>query len=221
MKYMNINKTYWFNCLDWGWVSVVRDKSLWQIFRYYFSSWTRRWVKIGFSLENDSEKFLLNYCIFSEWCNSINGYNVKRLQECVSSRPEGTPLLTVSNHYSCIDDPALWGKMLVLYFENCIFFLYPSCSDSKVACTKQSLKIVVLMYHLYRIIFWKLFLCGNRYYLYSEELVTVSRYVSFCFLFLSFSFLIQYITISSIFGIKSFFRFLCLNWYHTSFIYKF
>ncbi|XP_071543863.1 tafazzin [Panulirus ornatus] len=49
--------------------------------------------------------------ILLRWCNNVNGYNVERLREWVSSRPEGTPLLTVSNHYSCIDDPALWGLL--------------------------------------------------------------------------------------------------------------
>ncbi|XP_017077968.1 tafazzin homolog isoform X1 [Drosophila eugracilis] len=36
-------------------------------------------------------------------------YNKERLVHLVSKRPQGVPLLTVSNHYSCFDDPGLWG----------------------------------------------------------------------------------------------------------------
>ncbi|KAK8732925.1 hypothetical protein OTU49_006659 [Cherax quadricarinatus] len=49
--------------------------------------------------------------ILLKWCNSVSGHNVERLQELVGNRPEGVPLVTVSNHYSCIDDPALWGLL--------------------------------------------------------------------------------------------------------------
>ncbi|XP_063873577.1 tafazzin-like isoform X6 [Scylla paramamosain] len=40
-------------------------------------------------------------------CNIINGHNVECLQE-MEKRLKGTSLVTVSNHYSCTDDPALW-----------------------------------------------------------------------------------------------------------------
>ncbi|XP_063873572.1 tafazzin-like isoform X2 [Scylla paramamosain] len=42
-------------------------------------------------------------------CNIINGHNVECLQE-MEKRLKGTSLVTVSNHYSCTDDPALWGS---------------------------------------------------------------------------------------------------------------
>ncbi|KAK8400161.1 hypothetical protein O3P69_003094 [Scylla paramamosain] len=43
-------------------------------------------------------------------CNIINGHNVECLQEMVEKRLKGTSLVTVSNHYSCTDDPALWVR---------------------------------------------------------------------------------------------------------------
>ncbi|KAK7080735.1 hypothetical protein SK128_005273 [Halocaridina rubra] len=44
-------------------------------------------------------------------CNTVYCHNVNRLREAVASRPKGVPLITVSNHYSCLDDPALWGVL--------------------------------------------------------------------------------------------------------------
>ena len=35
--------------------------------------------------------------------------NLDVLHEVVVKRPSGTPLVTVSNHTSCLDDPVIWG----------------------------------------------------------------------------------------------------------------
>lgn len=35
--------------------------------------------------------------------------NLGVLHEAVAKRPSGTPLVTVSNHTSCLDDPVIWG----------------------------------------------------------------------------------------------------------------
>ena len=37
--------------------------------------------------------------------------NTDRFTKAVYDRPKGTPLITVSNHLSCIDDPIIWGKL--------------------------------------------------------------------------------------------------------------
>ena len=38
--------------------------------------------------------------------------NLDILQKATISRPKGTPLVTVSNHASCLDDPAVWGELI-------------------------------------------------------------------------------------------------------------
>lgn len=47
--------------------------------------------------------------------NKTRVYNKERLLDAVARRPSGVPLVTVSNHHSCFDDPGLWGK-----FNNCV-----------------------------------------------------------------------------------------------------
>lgn len=37
--------------------------------------------------------------------------NLERLKKVVWERPSGQPLVTVSNHTSCIDDPLMWGLL--------------------------------------------------------------------------------------------------------------
>ncbi|KAM3959467.1 tafazzin, phospholipid-lysophospholipid transacylase [Aphomia sociella] len=48
--------------------------------------------------------------IIIEFLNKTTVYNKEILTRAVY-RPEGVPLLTVSNHHSCFDDPGLWGVL--------------------------------------------------------------------------------------------------------------
>ncbi len=41
----------------------------------------------------------------------VQTVNLVHLERAVQKRPHGTPLVTVSNHASCVDDPVLWGKV--------------------------------------------------------------------------------------------------------------
>ncbi|XP_036330427.1 tafazzin homolog isoform X2 [Rhagoletis pomonella] len=45
-------------------------------------------------------------------------YNKDRLINLIEKRPAGVPLVTVSNHHSCFDDPGLWGVLPVKYVCN-------------------------------------------------------------------------------------------------------
>lgn len=57
-------------------------------------------------------KFLMIFEIFLPFLVCLNNskiFNVNRLESLVESRPKGVPLLTVGSHWSCFDDPAIWG----------------------------------------------------------------------------------------------------------------
>jgi monolysocardiolipin acyltransferase len=51
----------------------------------------------------------------SEWLNTTNVYNKDILVKALDHRPQNVPLITVSNHHSCFDDPGLWGNYALLY----------------------------------------------------------------------------------------------------------
>lgn len=46
---------------------------------------------------------------YASLLNTTTVHNADALLRLVSSRPPGTPLLTVSNHMSTVDDPLMWG----------------------------------------------------------------------------------------------------------------
>ncbi|GJN26115.1 hypothetical protein PR202_gb14018 [Eleusine coracana subsp. coracana] len=46
---------------------------------------------------------------YASMLNTTTVHNADALLQLVSSRPPGTPLLTISNHMSTVDDPLMWG----------------------------------------------------------------------------------------------------------------
>ena len=54
--------------------------------------------------------------------------NLDVLREAVINRSPSTPLLTVSNHKSCVDDPAIWS--MYVHVHVCSTRDYGSCSSS-------------------------------------------------------------------------------------------
>jgi monolysocardiolipin acyltransferase len=56
---------------------------------------------------NLTSNFLLSFYIVC--LNKTKIYNKNRLEHLVENRPKNQPLLTISNHYSCFDDPAIFG----------------------------------------------------------------------------------------------------------------
>ncbi|XP_067002280.1 tafazzin [Anabrus simplex] len=49
--------------------------------------------------------------IIIEWLNTTHVYNKDILTTALEHRPRDVPLITVSNHHSCFDDPGIWGAL--------------------------------------------------------------------------------------------------------------
>lgn len=70
----------------------------------------------------------LDYQIDFSGLSSAQIYNRDVLINALENRPPGVPLLTVANHHSCADEPLLWGKARISFFQNCISAnSYPLC----------------------------------------------------------------------------------------------
>ncbi|XP_011493893.1 PREDICTED: tafazzin homolog [Ceratosolen solmsi marchali] len=49
--------------------------------------------------------------IIMEWLNKTTVYNKHIIERALNSRPKEVPLITVSNHHSCFDDPGIWSTL--------------------------------------------------------------------------------------------------------------
>ncbi|XP_011148252.1 tafazzin homolog [Harpegnathos saltator] len=49
--------------------------------------------------------------IIIEWLNKTTVYNKHIIVRALDVRPKDVPLITVSNHHSCFDDPGIWASL--------------------------------------------------------------------------------------------------------------
>ncbi|XP_066589906.1 tafazzin [Prorops nasuta] len=49
--------------------------------------------------------------ILIEWLNKTTVYNKHIISRLLDLRPRNVPLITVSNHHSCFDDPGIWATL--------------------------------------------------------------------------------------------------------------
>uniref|UniRef100_A0A1B6CXT3 Tafazzin family protein n=2 Tax=Clastoptera arizonana TaxID=38151 RepID=A0A1B6CXT3_9HEMI len=50
--------------------------------------------------------------------NKSKSYNCEYFNKLLTSRPKHVPLITVSNHHSCFDDPGIWGCLSIRQILN-------------------------------------------------------------------------------------------------------
>ncbi|KAK6176751.1 hypothetical protein SNE40_014991 [Patella caerulea] len=71
------------------------------------------WWKLSFKIAGFAVAMSTKF--FLEWVNKVTVYNREALHNAVANRDKNTGLITLANHYSCLDEPLLWGVLQLKY----------------------------------------------------------------------------------------------------------
>ena len=77
------------------------------------TEWSKQWLSLFFHVLSSSA-----------WLNKAKVYNSRLLSETIDQKPKHIPLLTLSNHHSCFDDPGIWGEFSASFLFLSAFY-YP------------------------------------------------------------------------------------------------
>jgi hypothetical protein len=95
--------------------SLMDNPSRWYRFQSTFVVWGV-WgsARLVFGKFNSLEKQKFVRIYFAAWMNEMRTHNMGQFYDLWTNRGN-VPLLTVSNHNSCFDDPGIWGEWCVSY----------------------------------------------------------------------------------------------------------
>ncbi|KAK5649080.1 hypothetical protein RI129_003972 [Pyrocoelia pectoralis] len=77
--------------------------------------------------------------IIIQWFNKSKVYNRDNLLYALNERPKNVPLITISNHHSCFDDPGLWSTLDIKHFlQKSVMRWSLAANDICFTCTSHS-----------------------------------------------------------------------------------
>lgn len=117
-----VSRIWWYLVFDYACVGEIPiswiDNKRARVLNYDHGALIKSWLKQGWAILDSrpttarpgwsNKEFL--FCI-SEWLNKTTVYNKHIIERALDVRPKDVPLITVSNHHSCFDDPGIWGKL--------------------------------------------------------------------------------------------------------------
>lgn len=97
--------------IDWIIPKLRNPSRLWGIASTITVAAVGLFSKILIRKNDQSEiRCISNGSTFSGWLNYTKVHNRDIISNLLSYRDKSVPLITISNHHSCFDDPGIWGK---------------------------------------------------------------------------------------------------------------
>ena len=95
------------------------EKVALNLLRFFFQIFLAFSVNINFKKRNSDVTNLskINRVDFAG-ANKARIYGQENLYKALEGRPKDTPLITVTNHHSCMDEPLIWGCLKNKHLTN-------------------------------------------------------------------------------------------------------